>query len=96
MKLQFAIGFFKIITKNGDLYAWGRNAYGQLGDGTTTNKSTPVKVLENVKTVSTSDYTLAITENGGLYTWWYNGEGQLGDGTTTDRYSPVKIELFNQ
>jgi alpha-tubulin suppressor-like RCC1 family protein len=90
-------GFFGIshslyVTSNGDLYAMGYNTYGQLGDGTTTHRRTPVKVASNVTTVAAgSDHSLYVTSNGDLYTMGFNSSGQLGDGTTTNRSTPVKV-----
>ena len=81
------------VTKDGDLYMWGLNYNGQLGDGTTTDRYTPVKIMDNVALVSLGgSHSAAITKDGSLYMWGYNYYGQLGDGgTTTDRYTPVKI-----
>ncbi len=80
------------ITENGDLYMWGDNTYGQLGDGTTTKRLTQTKAMNNVKAVSLGGHQSgAITENGDLYMWGLNNYGQIGDGTTTDRYTPTKI-----
>ena len=80
------------ITKDGSLYIWGWNNYGQLGDGTTTDRYTPIKIMDNVASVSLGNsHSAAITKDGSLYMWGYNGNGRLGDGTTTDRYTPVKI-----
>ena len=83
------------ITENGDLYCWGHNKYGQVGNGTTDNQLTPVKVLSDVKSVSFSDSgcsaVSAITKNGDLYCWGYNGEGQVGNGTTDNQLTPVKV-----
>ena len=71
---------------------WGWNFHGQLGDGTTTDRYTPVKIMDNVASVSLGGYhSAAITKDGSLYMWGCNGNGRLGDGTTTDRYTPVKI-----
>ena len=89
-----ALGYYHsaAITKDGSLYMWGRNNYGQLGDGTTTDRYTPVKIMDNVSSVSLGGYhSAAITKDGSLYMWGYNGNGRLGDGTTTSRYTPVKI-----
>ena len=80
------------VTTNGDLYCWGRNYDGQIGDGTTTNRYTPVKVLENVSSVSLGEYhSAAVTTNGDLYCWGGNYDGQIGDGTNTNRNTPVKV-----
>jgi hypothetical protein len=71
---------------------WGENDFGQLGDGTTERKSSPVKVLDHVVSVSLGEnHSGAITEDGSLYMWGYNYMGQLGDGTTEDKSSPVKV-----
>lgn len=79
-------------TQNGDLYVWGNNEYGQLGNGTTTDSSTPKKIMSKVKSISLGCcHSGAITENGDLYMWGCNNYGELGDGTTTNRYTPTKI-----
>jgi alpha-tubulin suppressor-like RCC1 family protein len=87
------------ITETGKLYTWGFNNYGQIGDGTTTNISTPTLIDsfggEKIVSVSLGTYhTSAITETGKLYTWGYNYYGQLGDGTTTQRNTPTLIDAF--
>lgn len=77
-----------VITKNGNLYRWGNNANGGLGNGTTENSLIPVKVLDNVEF---SDGTRAITKDGSLYAWGYNGDGRLGNGTTENSLVPIKV-----
>ncbi|MBM7835578.1 immunoglobulin-like domain-containing protein [Clostridium sardiniense] len=88
------------VDSDGNLYTWGGNYYGQLGDGTTTRRCEPVKIngkgaiREDTKIVSVSTNghgTLAIDSEGTIYAWGYNHCGQLGDGTTTTRYEPVEI-----
>ena len=72
------------LTVNGDLYCWGKNDCGQVGNGVTVYQYTPVKVLENVKDFY-SNYnaiSAAITTNGDLYCWGYNWHGQVGNGST--------------
>ena len=80
------------ITEDGSLYLWGENEFGQLGNGTRENSSTPIKIMDNIAAVSLgADHSAAITEDGSLYLWGYNWYGQLGDGTTEHSYTPIKI-----
>ena len=80
------------IAEDGNLYTWGYNYYGQLGNGTTTYSLTPIEIMDNVKSVSLGDdHSAAITEDGSLYTWGYNHDGELGNGTKTDSQTPIKI-----
>jgi hypothetical protein len=77
---------------DGTLWAWGRNNYGQLGDGTTTTRLRPVKVMQDVKAVTAGWlHTLALKTNGNLWAWGTNRYSQLGDGTTMTRLSPFKV-----
>ena len=91
---QVEAGYFHslIIDKNGVLWACGDNFFGQLGDGTTTNRTTPVKVMSDVKSMSAGwSHSLILKDDGSLWACGGNWNGQLGDGTTTDRKSPVKV-----
>lgn len=80
------------VTEDGSLYTWGYNWDGQLGDGTTTERHTPTKIMNDVTMVSRGEeHAGAITKNGSLYMWGDNRKGQLGDGTCNERRTPTKI-----
>lgn len=78
------------ITTDGDAYAWGANANGQLGDGTTVSKSSPTLIVGGYKWASIRG-SIGITTSGDLYAWGDNGQGQLGDGTVVSKSSPVLV-----
>ena len=84
------------ITENGDLYTWGWNARGQLGDGSTEDSYIPKKIMSNVTQVSLGErHSACITENGDLYMWGYK-YGQLDDESTTDDYGYLaKLSLLS-
>ena len=77
------------------LWAWGYNASGRLGDGTTTNRTAPTQIgtATTWSSVSVGVYhTAAVKTDGTLWAWGYNElYGQLGDGTTTNRTAPTQI-----
>ena len=83
------------VTDAGVAYAWGLNNYGQLGDGTTATKSSPVTVvgdITNWSLVSAGRYhNLGVTDAGVAYAWGYNVYGVLGDDTTVNKSSPVTV-----
>jgi alpha-tubulin suppressor-like RCC1 family protein len=93
---QVACGYIHTaaIKTDGTLWLWGGNAYGQLGDDTTDNRSSPVQTVTggtDWKQVACGDsFTVAIKTDGTLWTWGYNGYGQLGDDTTDTKLSPVQ------
>src|SRR6266550_96826 len=82
------------LTVTGAAYCWGENIVGQLGDGTTTDRLTPV-LLSGGVTFAVVDagwsHTCGLTAAGAAYCWGENFLGQLGDGTTTDRLTPVLL-----
>jgi len=81
-----------MIDKNGSLWAWGANSVGQIGDGTTLEKTDPVKIMDNVLFVSSNHNTvIAIKTDGSLWIWGKSPLGQMGNDTTGNRHSPVKI-----
>ena len=89
-------GFHSLgVRANGTLWAWGANSYGQLGDGTTIPKSSPVSVVGGFTdwvSVSAGGYhSLGVRANGTLWAWGQNSFGRLGDGTAISRSSPVSV-----
>jgi alpha-tubulin suppressor-like RCC1 family protein len=94
------------LSNNNNIYCWGLNGSGRLGDGSTTTRSTPVKVLlgeavvgdndgtylTNIKSVNAGVvHTCAVSNNDNIYCWGYNGQGGLGDNTITNRLTPVRV-----
>lgn len=83
------------VTSVGGIKCWGDNTYGQLGDGTTTSRVTPIDVVGlagAAQAVATGYYsTCALLVSGAVQCWGYNGYGQLGDGTLVSKSSPVNV-----
>src|SRR5947208_2205757 len=82
------------VVNDGTVRCWGNNGFGQLGDGTTTGRLTPVTVsgLTNAVAIAGgSNHTCALLAGGTARCWGDNGFGQLGDGTTTNLLTPVTV-----
>ncbi len=76
-----------VLTPEGAAYCWGDNAFGQLGDGTTTSAVTPVRVLGDLAFVELTGgdrHTCGLTGDGTAYCWGSNSRGALGSGVTLD------------
>ncbi|MEV5573140.1 Ig-like domain repeat protein [Spirillospora sp. NPDC052269] len=86
-----------VLTSRGRVLSWGRNQYGQLGDGTTTDRRTPgeVRLAKGATAVqiSATNGGVAVGEHGHVQAWGLNTSGQLGDGSTTNRRTPVFMVL---
>jgi alpha-tubulin suppressor-like RCC1 family protein len=86
------------LKSDGTIYACGNNLFGQLGNGTTTNSSTPVAVtlpggVTATAVAADEFHSLALTSGGAVFAWGHNAFGQLGNGTTSDSSSPVAVAV---
>ena len=90
-----------VVLSDGTVRCWGRNTYGQLGDSTSTNSTTPVSVsgisaataIAGGGSAITGDaaHTCALLSGGTVRCWGLNNVGQLGNGTNTDASTPVQV-----
>ena len=106
--VALSAGFYHTcaILDNGDLKCWGRDSYGQLGDGGTTHTSSTYTVAPSSTAIDLGtgrtavavsagpENTCAILDNGDLKCWGYDSQGQLGDGgTNTNTYAPSSTAI---
>lgn len=86
------------LTSAGGVLCWGKNFSGQLGDGTSTPRYTPVPVSglgSGVVALALGRaHSCALTTSGGIKCWGGNYSGELGDGSTTTRTTPVDVSGF--
>ena len=86
------------LTTEGKAYCWGMNLYGQLGNNSTTNSSTPVAVQMpagvSFQSIAAGYYhTCALTTTGKAYCWGMNNQGRLGNNSTTISRIPVAVQM---
>ncbi len=89
-----------ILTSLGNMYTWGCNKYGCLGDGTVLSKITamdittqfnlnPSETIISIKIVG--DNSSALTSMGRMFAWGYNFYGQIGNDSTTQQLTPYNV-----
>ena len=93
--------FCHALDNQGKVYAWGFNSTtGYLGDGSTSNKNSPVQLANGncsfqsrniVELFKERNCSLALDSDGKVYGWGYNFRGQLGNGNTTNQTAPVSV-----
>lgn len=84
------------LTGDGKLYGWGQNGAGQLGDNTTTFRSSPVQVVggltfADMTLMFSQSTSFAMTIDGKVYAWGQNTNGEIGDNTTAAKSSPTLV-----
>ena len=93
-------GYSLAVGSDGNAYAWGNNKFGQLGNGTTAQRNTPVPVpkpagapadFTYVQADAGGYHSLAIGSDGYVYAWGLNDHGQLGNHTTSNSSTPVRV-----
>lgn len=84
--------FSLAVKADGTLWAWGKNANGQIGNGTQTTALYPVQVLTGARSVGAgTSSSYAVDNLGHVWAWGSNLWGQLGDGSKVDRWAPVQV-----
>jgi alpha-tubulin suppressor-like RCC1 family protein len=82
------------LKSDGTLWAWGRNNFGQLGNGTIVGSNIPVQVSTGIfwsAVAAGMEHSLALKSDGTLWAWGHNDFGQVGNGTLTDSFIPVQV-----
>ena len=82
-----------ILKTDGSLYSFGKNNNGQLGDGTYTDRHSPILIIASgVEQIAAGEsHSLVLKTDGSLFSFGNNDYGQLGDGTTNNKNSPTQI-----
>ena len=86
------------LTTEGKAYCWGWNQYGQLGNNSTANSSTPVAVQMpagvSFQSIAAGNiHTCALTNEGKAYCWGQGSSGRLGNNSTTNSSTPVAVQM---
>ncbi|MGA0251064.1 MAG: RCC1 domain-containing protein, partial [bacterium] len=97
---SISAGFYHTcaVLDNGSAMCWGDNSNGQLGDGYTIQRTSPVAIngLGSVNSISAGgningSHTCALLDNGSARCWGYNNDGQLGNGNNDNATTPQSV-----
>ena len=97
--VQVAAGmyFSAALTASGEVFLWGWNQFGQVGDGTMDDRPTPTRVTalgtDTVQLALGSSHSLALKQGGEVFSWGHGSDSQLGLGDTDSRVSPTQMDL---
>jgi len=87
--------FTIVFTEDGDIFAFGDNLYGQLGDGTTIRRESPIKISSsahiNPEKIACGNYHAVALSGGRVFAWGRNSEGELGNGNKNDSSTPLLV-----
>lgn len=92
-------GSHSLEIRNGQLWAWGSNQYGQLGDGTINGSLIPEHIGNATNWIAVAagtTHSIGLKSDGTLWAWGYNNFGQIGNGNTIDQHSPIQIGTDNK
>ena len=84
------------VSSDGSLFTWGKNSYGELGDGTNVPRNTPAKMdaIDNVNGAVGGDfYTVVTKTDGTVWSWGKNEYGELGYGGWDFSKTPVQVKI---
>ncbi len=93
-KLSLGTNYSCLLNPSGSVSCWGSNTFGELGNGTNTDSSTPVPVsgLDDALSLATGEsHSCVVTQGGGVRCWGANAFGQLGNGNTNNQNTPVSV-----
>ena len=96
--VDIAYGYKHVIalTANGDIYSWGNNSFGQLGNGTTIENYRPILSGKRIVRICCgANYTLVLSQSGEVFSWGRNNYGQIGIASNHNQLTPTKVPGFN-
>lgn len=96
LKVLVATDFTCGLTTTNKIKCWGRNNYGQLADGTTTDSPSPISVDSSTDYIDLAlgvDHVCGITNNNLVKCWGRNSNSQIGNGSTTNALSATQVDV---